>query len=103
MSEDSNIGGIAIGAAVAGAVGLAIAFIRALFVRSVSSGEKMLEKMQGDIASILVELRSMHDEQTRQRAEIVALGKDMATQATAIRAAHDRIDALVSVPPRSKR
>lgn len=96
MSEPSDI---AIGAGVTGAVGLGVAFIRALFVRNVGAAEKTMEKMQVGIENILRELRSMHDEQTRQRGEITALGKDVDAAAKAAKAAHDRIDALVHPAP----
>lgn len=99
MSDGADPSSVAIGAGVAGVVGLAIAFIRALFARNVGAAEKALESMQADIKSILQELRSMHDEQTRQRGEIVALGKDIAAVVKTAEAAHDRIDALISVPP----
>lgn len=100
MSDPSDI---AVGAGVTGVVGLLIAFVRALFVRNVGAAEKAMEKMQAGIENILRELRSMHDEQTRQRGEIVALGKDVADAAKTAKAAHDRIDALMAVPPSRKR
>ena len=79
----SDVGGdpgsIAIGAAVAGTVGLAIAAVRGLFTRNVGAADKAQEEMRADVKSILLELRSMHDEQTRQRSEIMALTKDLAT------------------------
>ena len=88
---------------VTGGVALVIAFVRALFVRNVAAGEKAIEKMQAGIESILLELRSMHDEQTRQRAEIMNLGKDVATLGSSLKGAHERIDALVTPQPRRGR
>ncbi len=103
MSDGADPGSVAIGAAVVTGVGFVGAFVKSLFTRNITAGEKTLEKMQADISSILLEVRSHHDEQTRQRADIAALGKDVATVVTQCRAAHDRIDALVAPSPRTKR
>jgi peptidoglycan hydrolase CwlO-like protein len=101
---------LAIGAGVTGAVGLAIAFVRGLFTRNVdnhdkqlaaekAATEKKLDELRDDVKNVLLELRSMHDEQTRQRSEITVLGKELATVQATAKAAHERIDALVSPPP----
>ncbi len=102
MSDGSDPGSIAIGAGVAGGMGLAIAFVRSLFTRNVAAAERAQEKMQQGIENILLELRSMHDEQNRLRNDLSNLTEKYATLKDAVAAEHARIDALVSVPPRVK-
>lgn len=103
MSDGTDPASIAIGAAVSGAVALGIAFVRSLFVRSVSAADKAQEEMRADVKNILLELRSMHDEQTRQRSEIIALGKELAEVKLSAKAAHERVDALVTPSPRGRK
>ncbi len=100
MADGSDPASLAIGAGVTGAIALALAFVKGLFNRNVDAADKAREKMQEGIEAILLELRSMHDEQTRQRSEILALGKEIATVAASSKGAHERIDALVSPSPR---
>ncbi len=104
MSDSgSEWGSVAIGAAVTGAVGLVLAFIRALFTRNVGAADKAQEEMRADVKNILLELRSMHDEQTRQRADITAINKELARLDGSCRANHDRLDALVAPAPRGRK
>lgn len=105
MSPESLAILAAVGSFVLTAAGaLAIGLIKGSFTRNIGVADKAQTDMQADIKAILAELRSMHDESTRQRADIAALGKDLATLAASIKAAHDRIDALVSpTPERRKR
>lgn len=103
MSDGTDPTSIAIGAAVTGGVALAFNLVKGLFTRSVSSADRAQEEMQKDIKSILLELRSMHDQQTNMRADITGLTEKYATLKEAVAAEHARIDALVSVPPRVKR
>ncbi len=103
MSEGSDPASLAIGGAVTGAVALALAFIRALFTRNIGAADKAQDEMRADVKNILLELRSMHDAQTTMRSDITGLTEKYATLKDAVKAEHDRIDALVTVPPRSKR
>lgn len=96
MSEPSDI---AIGAGVTGAVGLGIAFVRALFTRNVTAAEKAQEEMRADVKNILLELRSMHDQQSNMRHDLTTLTEKYATLKDAVAAEHARIDALVTMPP----
>ena len=103
MSDGTDPSSLAIGAAVTGAVALAFGFIKGLFNRNVSTKDEADKELRQDVKNILLELRSMHDEQTRQRADIASLTEKYATLKEAVAAEHSRIDALVSVPPRVKR
>jgi len=103
VSDGADPGSLAIGAAVAGGVALAFAFVRGLFSRNVGAADDAQREMRDDVKQILVKLQSMSDEQIRQRADIAALGKENETLKSAIKAAHDRIDALVSPSPVKER
>ncbi len=103
MSDGADIGSLAIGAGVAGGVGLAYKLVTGLFTRNVGAADRAADEMRQDVKNILLELRSMHDEQTRQRSDIAALGKEVSAVSSKAQAAHDRIDALVTPVPRGKR
>lgn len=79
MSDDLDLKSITIGAAISGVVGMGLAAVRGFFVRNVS----------------------MHDEQTRQRAEMLQLAKDTSEAMKEAKAAHRRLDALVTPAPRT--
>lgn len=105
MSEGSGIEpwSIAVGAGVAGAVGLIFAAVKGLFSRGVGAVDRVQDEMRADVKNILLELRSMHDEQTRQRSDILSLTEKYASLKDALKACHERIDALISTPPPGKR
>jgi peptidoglycan hydrolase CwlO-like protein len=94
---------LAVGAAVTGAIALAFGFIKGLFNRNVGAADKAQEEMRTDVKNILLELRSMHDEQTRQRSDIASLTEKNATLKEGLKAVNERIDALVSPAPRGGR
>lgn len=101
MSEGgSDPASLAIGAVVTGLVALVFAFFRGLFTRNVGAADQAQTEMRTDVKNILIELRSMHDEQTRQRAELVGLARELDAVKKSTDAAHARVDALVTPPPR---
>ncbi len=99
MSEAS--GEMVIGASVLSAAGGYI--VKWLFTRNIEGSDKAQEEIRLNVKEVLVQLKSLSDEQIRLRADITGLVKDSAQQSQAIRAAHDRIDALVSPTPNVRR
>lgn len=104
MSEGPDWQSVGIGALITGSVGLLIAFIRGLFTRTITTEDTNRGEMKSDIKEILMELRSMHDEQLRQRGDLINLVKETEFNRKSIESAHKRIDALIAPSPiRSER